>query len=79
MGNLKQYLKAIYNDTFIDATNTLPTCLSVKFFLLIAAWLRSCIAATLASLEKIQKKFFQYCIRGTEPKEASYAGTGVTT
>jgi len=42
----------------VDDTNLLQAGLIAEFFLLIAAWLRSRIDAALASLEKMQKKFF---------------------
>jgi len=42
--------------------------------MLIAAWLRPCSGADLASLEKISFGFFPIPLRGTEPKETPFAG-----
>ena len=51
---------------------------TMQDLMLKAAWLRPCIDAALASLKKFPSDFFNPAFGATDPKEASYAGTGVT-
>jgi len=43
-----------------------------------AAWPRPCNNAALASLKNLPSDFFNHASGMTEPKDAFYAGTGVT-
>jgi len=43
-----------------------------------AAWPRYCNNAALAPLKKLPSDFFNHACGTTEPKEAIFAGTGVT-
>gem|GEM_PF-5925264 len=71
----------VANNLITFPTNGLSvfrTSSSRQTFRLIAAGLRPCNDAPLASLEKISFGFFPIPLRGTEPKDAPYARTGVT-